>query len=110
LDGTTKRIPLLGDLPIIGPFFSNNSNDREEKELLVLVTPYLVEPMNQCQVPAGPGDEITEPTDVEAYLLGRIEGRTPRDFRSTVEGQYPFKSLLQTDKDHVRGPCGFSDH
>lgn len=110
MDGSTKRIPLLGDLPVIGPFFSNNSNDRQEKELLVLVTPYLVEPMDHCQVPPSPGEEVKEPTDVEAYLLGRIEGRTPRDFRSPVQDLQPFKNVLKNDQDHVRGPCGFSDH
>jgi pilus assembly protein CpaC len=110
MDGSTKRIPILGDIPIIGPFFSNDSNSRTEKELVVLVTPYLVEPMDHCQVPPSPGEEIKEPTDCEAYLLGRIEGRTPRDWRSTIHDQQPIKSLCITDKEHVRGPCGYSDH
>lgn len=111
MDGTTKRIPILGDLPIIGPFFSNNSNSRQEKELIVTVTPYLVEPMDHCQVPPAPGEEIKEPTDCEAYLLGRIEGRKPRDWRSTIDDQHPIKSnFCVQDKEHVRGPCGFSDH
>src|SRR5207248_11189020 len=39
LNGTTTRIPGLGDLPILGPFFSNTSTERIEKELVVLVTP-----------------------------------------------------------------------
>ena len=51
LDGNTSRIPGLGDLPILGPFFQNTTGMRMEKELLVLVTPYLVEPMNPGQVP-----------------------------------------------------------
>src|SRR5262249_36839778 len=51
VDGQTSRIPLLGDLPLAGPLFSNTTSNRIEKELIVLVTPYLIEPMNACQVP-----------------------------------------------------------
>ena len=64
MDGTTQRIPGLGDLPIIGPFFSNTTSERIEKELVVLVTPYLVEPMKHDQVPPTPGDEVKEPAAV----------------------------------------------
>src|SRR5207244_2866669 len=85
LDGQTSRIPGLGDLPILGPFFSNTTGDRIEKELVVLVTPYLVEPMNPEQVPPTPGDEVKTPKDLEFYLLNRIEGRTHDDWRATTE-------------------------
>ena len=76
LNGNTNRIPGLGDLPITGTFFSNTSSQRIEKELVVLVTPYLVEPMHQDQVPPTPGDEVKGPNDLEMYLFNRIEGRT----------------------------------
>jgi pilus assembly protein CpaC len=84
LAGETDRIPGLGDLPFIGPFFSNSSSQRIEKELVVLVTPYLVEPMNAGQVPLTPGDEVKEPNDLEFYFLNRIEARTGKDFRGTT--------------------------
>jgi len=112
LDGTTNRIPGLGDLPILGPFFSNTTNSRTEKELLVLVTPYIVEPMNPDQVPPSPGDEVKEPNDLEFYLLNRIEGRTGVDFRSTThydDAAYVLRCLLRLHDEHVRGPYGFSE-
>jgi pilus assembly protein CpaC len=112
LDGTTNRIPGLGDLPILGPFFSNTTNDRIEKELLVLVTPYLAEPMNPEQVPPSPGDEVKEPNDLEFYLLNRIEGRTGRDWRSTThydDAVHVLRCFLKLEKDHVRGPYGFCE-
>ncbi len=110
LDGTTTRIPYLGDLPIIGPFFSNTSGQRTEKELVVLVTPYLVEPMQKGQVPFGPGDEVKEPSDLELFLLNRIEGRTGRDVRSTTSWDDPFhvSHVLDLEKNYVAGPSGFS--
>ncbi|MBV9126215.1 MAG: pilus assembly protein CpaC, partial [Planctomycetes bacterium] len=111
LAGNTARIPVLGDLPILGPFFSNTSSNRTEKELVVLVTPYLVEPMNKEQVPPSPGEEYKEPNNLELFLLNRIEGRTGQDYRSTIRGEEPLRirQELKLEKDHVRGPCGFSE-
>jgi pilus assembly protein CpaC len=111
MDGTTNRIPGLGDLPILGPFFSNTTSERIEKELVILVTPYLVEPMNACQVPPGPGDEVKDPNDLEFYLLNRIEGRTGKDFRATTEWDDPWHlvPLLKLEKRYVSGPSGYSD-
>jgi pilus assembly protein CpaC len=111
LDGNTARIPGLGDLPIIGPFFSNTSSQRTEKELVVLVTPYLIEPMSPGQVPPTPGDEVKEPNDLELFFLNRIEARTGKDFRATTEWDDPFglRHHLKLEKKYVNGPVGFSD-
>ena len=107
----TSRIPGLGDLPILGPFFSNTSSSRIEKELVILVTPYLVEPMNPGQVPPTPGDEVGEPNDIEFYFLNRIESRTGRDFRSTMAWDDPLhiRELLHLEDRNVCGPHGFGD-
>jgi pilus assembly protein CpaC len=112
LDGSTQRIPGIGDLPIIGPFFSNTTGNRVEKELIVLITPYLVEPSNCDQVPPSPGDEVATPNDFEFYFLNRIEGRTGEDWRATTryERQLPaVRALLRLDAAHVRGPYGFCE-
>jgi pilus assembly protein CpaC len=108
LNGQTSRIPFFGDLPVLGPFFQNTTGQRVEKELLVLVTPYLVNPMKPGQVPPTPGDEVNEPNDLEFYLLHRIEGRTGRDWRSTVSYDGRFvRPFLKMEMDHVQGPHGF---
>ncbi len=111
LNGQTARIPGLGDLPVIGSFFSNTTNERIEKELVVLVTPYLVEPMSPNQVPHGPGDEVGTPSDYEFYFLNRIESRTGLDWRSTTLYPDPLfiKRYIEMEKKHLQGPSGFSD-
>jgi pilus assembly protein CpaC len=111
LNGNTGRLPIMGELPIIGPFFSNTSSNRAEKELVVLVTPYLVEPMQPGQVPPTPGDEVKEPNDLELYLFNRIEGRTGVDFRSTTLYDDPLhlRNLIHLQSKHVCGPHGFTD-
>jgi pilus assembly protein CpaC len=111
LDGNTARIPGLGDLPLIGPFFSNTSSQRTEKELVVLVTPYLIEPMSPDQTPPTPGDEVKEPNDLELFFLNRIEARTGKDFRATTEWDDPFgfRHHLNLERKYVNGPVGFSN-
>ena len=112
LDAQTSRIPGLGDLPVLGPFFSNTTHQRIEKELIILVSPYLVQPLAPDQVPPGPGDEVKTPTDTEFYLLNRIEGRTGIEWRSTTEYDDALRVLrcfLRIEKEHVRGPYGYCD-
>jgi pilus assembly protein CpaC len=108
MDGTTRRIPLLGDLPYIGPLFSNTSHSRAEKELLVMVTPYLVKGMSPEQVGPEPGAEVKDPTDWEFYLMNRIEGRTGRDFRSTIHRDDP-GNQAQVERKYISGPVGYSN-
>jgi pilus assembly protein CpaC len=112
LDANTNRIPGLGDLPYIGPMFSNTSHKRVEKELLVLVTPYLVSPLDCHQIPSLPGAEIEDPNDLELYFLSRIEGRTGQGFRSTTAWDDPLHlvRIMKLERDHVCGPTGFTPH
>ncbi len=110
IDANTQRIPGLGDLPYIGPLFSNTTHKRMEKELVVLVTPYLVAPMNAEDVPCLPGEEIKDPNDLEFYLLNRIEGRTGRDVPSTRHWDDPWnlRRLIHLEQRCVSGPVGLS--
>jgi pilus assembly protein CpaC len=111
IEGNTSRIPGLGDLPYIGMMFSNTSHKRVEKELLVLVTPYLVSPMEPEQVAPLPGEDLKDPNDLEFYLMNRIEGRTGREHRSTTTWDDPLGlvDLMKLERSHVCGPVGFSE-
>ncbi len=51
---TVSKIPGLGDIPILGNLFRSRSFSKSKSELLVLVTPHVVKPLNPEQVPAGP--------------------------------------------------------
>jgi pilus assembly protein CpaC len=110
LDATTTRIPGLGHLPYLGPLFSNTSHERVEKELLVMVTPYLVSPMEPCEVPPMPGSEILDPNCLEFYLMNRIEGRTGQYFRTTTSWDDPcyLRHRLELEQQHFCGPMGYS--
>lgn len=111
LEATTIRIPGLGDTPVIGALFSNNTGVRQEKELVILVTPYLVEPRSADECLPLPGDEVNEPNDLEFYLLQRIESRVGRDFRSTTKWDNPQRWVerLKLEQRYVAGPHGYPD-
>jgi pilus assembly protein CpaC len=69
--------PLLGDLPILGPLFRSVSYERDETELVVLVTPRLVEALNPNQVPRIPGEVWRDPTEAELFWKGDLGGEAP---------------------------------
>jgi len=75
---------LAGDLPWISHLLGKRSVSRNETELVILVTPELVHAMEPEEVPPLPGFDITEPTNTEFYLKGRLEGRPTLDYRSTI--------------------------
>lgn len=110
-NATSNRVPGLGDLPIVGPWFSNNRIETLESELVVLVSPELVEPMETSDVPAAPGDTVLEPTDYEFYFLGRLEGRTGKPFRSTIQYLDPLEVMkhLRSENTWVIGPHGHAE-
>ena len=86
--GMSNRVPFWGDLPLIGRTGGVDSISSGEQELVVLVTPVLVHPLEQCQTPPLPGNDIFEPGDVEFYLLGHLEGRRSEDYRASVRTDF----------------------
>ncbi|MBN48154.1 MAG: hypothetical protein CMN85_01345 [Spongiibacteraceae bacterium] len=55
--GNADKFPGLGDIPILGAFFKSTRYEREDKELIMIVTPHLVRPMAaQTQLPELPGE------------------------------------------------------
>jgi pilus assembly protein CpaC len=69
------RIPFLGEIPVIGPLvFNTKRATQDETELLVLVTPELVRPMDADEVPPVPGYEVTPPNQWELYHAAMTEG------------------------------------
>jgi pilus assembly protein CpaC len=54
------KIPILGDIPFIGALFRNSRYKKEETELMVMVTPKIVRPLNQEEIPALPTELMIE--------------------------------------------------
>lgn len=110
-NATTLRVPGLGDLPIVGSWFSANTIETVEIETVVIVTPELVSPLEKNEVTEAPGDRVYQPNDPEFYLLGRIEGKLGREFRATKGEQDPLNLMkhFQSEQQWVVGPHGHAD-
>jgi pilus assembly protein CpaC len=81
VDGTVHKWPCIGCLPYIGALFRSVSYTEGEEELLIIVTPHLVDAMACDQLPHTlPGQETRSPDDYELFLEGILEApRGPRD-------------------------------
>jgi pilus assembly protein CpaC len=67
-------VPYLADLPYFGALFRKVKDQNNEIELIVMVTPELVDPIDPCDVPpCGPGMASRSPTDCELYWKGYSE-------------------------------------
>ncbi|MEY4883733.1 MAG: hypothetical protein RIS34_1587 [Pseudomonadota bacterium] len=72
---TVKRVPGLGEIPVLGALFRSSEFQTGQTELLFVVTPRLVKPL--AQAPRLPTDNHVVPTRTEVYLNGRLEKETP---------------------------------
>jgi pilus assembly protein CpaC len=69
-NNTITKAPGLGDVPVLGAMFRSTAFQRNETELVIIVTPYLVKPVNPNQI-ALPTDGYKAASDLERVLLGR---------------------------------------
>ncbi len=110
--GNGSRVPWLGEVPILGQFFNAQDTSASEQELIILVTPELVHPLEPKQVLGLPlpGDDLKEPGDLEFFLLGRLTSLQQTDFRSPVRTDLAriFRYLHCEDR-FLYGPRGHSD-
>ena len=67
---TVNAIPLLGKVPILGALFRSTSYNRNETELVIIVTPRLVRPVKAGTVLTLPTDRVQEPSDLDLFLMG----------------------------------------
>ncbi|MFZ1469631.1 MAG: type II and III secretion system protein family protein [Paracoccaceae bacterium] len=67
------QIPWLGDVPIIGALFRSSEYQRAQSELVIIVTPHLVTPV-QGEALALPTDRVRIPTEKELFLGGNVVG------------------------------------
>ena len=104
---TSQRVPFWGDLPILGRAGGLDKVTSAEQELVILVTPVLVHPLDMCNAPALPGNDIFEPGDVEFYLLGHLEGRRTEDYRASVRTDFcRQKRYCDCNDLYIIGPHG----
>ena len=73
-------VPGIGTIPILGALFHSDNFSRQQTELVIIVTPYIVRPVNSIHQLQTPDENYTPPTDVQRLLFMRQVG-TPRHWR-----------------------------
>ncbi len=96
-----SKFPLLGDVPVLGSLFRSSEFQKNESELIIIVTPRLVKPIDPTKVRL-PTDGVGEPDDLDFYLMGKIEvgendsfqlpgwgsGAEPATIEETLDGEF----------------------
>ncbi len=73
VNSVVNKVPLLGDIPVLGALFRSKDYLKDETELIILVTPRLVKPMNKNEIPPLPGEmEDVNQGDFEFFFLDRM--------------------------------------
>lgn len=79
-NNSVSRTPFLGNLPILGALFRSNNFRRDETELVIVVTPYLVRPVSANQISL-PTDGFRTANDADRLLLGQDHASRPGEQR-----------------------------
>ena len=97
VSATKDVTPVLGDIPYLGALFRSVRYQRKETELVVIVTPRLVEGMNPAQVPLLPGEKWRHPSEADLFWQRDIgspggdprKAATPANATPTADGEAP---------------------
>lgn len=71
LGSSVDKLPGAGDIPVLGALFKSNGWRRNETELMIVITPYLVKPVSDSEIVL-PTDGLNTPNDLERVLLGQV--------------------------------------
>lgn len=69
-----SQVPWLGDIPILGALFRSADYERNQSELVIIITPHLVTP-TRGEALALPTDRIKLPTEADLFLFGKVAGK-----------------------------------
>jgi pilus assembly protein CpaC len=96
-----RQYPFIGDLPVIGALFRSTSYQKNQTELVLVVTPHLATPTRG--VPATPGDRFVPPSDFELFVFGAqraaLKTKTPEE--RALMSVDPSKGGLEGGYGHV---------
>lgn len=111
LGGESDGTPFLSDIPYLGRLFSQDNTSYDEQELIVLVTPYLVDGLDESCTPLPlPGSDYFEPDDIEYFLRGSLTGRFAEDYRTPIRTDLcKMKAFRRLEQEFIIGQPGHSN-
>jgi len=109
---TVRQIPVLGTLPIIGTLFRSTGFQKDQTELVMIVTPRLVKPIENVADVRLPTDRVGDPHELDLFMMGRTDkavGINPLD-PNAPPPEKPAAPAKPADKDKkggFSGPTGY---
>jgi pilus assembly protein CpaC len=73
---SVSKVPGIGDIPILGQLFRSQQFQKGETELVILVTPYLVRPVETVSALSTPTDGFIPPHDLQSIISGGVYRQT----------------------------------
>ncbi len=70
---TINQLPWLGDMPVLGALFRSTDYQKNETDLVILVTPHIVHPLTPTDSIHTPFDSTLPPNDADLFLMGESE-------------------------------------
>jgi len=70
-----SQLPWIGDVPVLGALFRSAEYERNQTELVIIITPHLVSP-TRGEALALPTDRVRPPTEQDLFLFGRVARTT----------------------------------
>lgn len=85
-----KKFPFLGDIPLLGSLFKSTEFQKDETELVIIVTPHFVKPLDKANQPL-PTDSYQEPANSEIYFNLKKSAKASSDeaaAKGNTDGQF----------------------
>lgn len=103
-NSSVSKIPGIGDVPILGNLFKSDNWQKNQTELMIVITPYLVKPVNANEIKL-PTDGFEAPNDLNRILFGKQsdgDGQTPRPGPKVAPGVPIAPSISSTQSENSK--------
>lgn len=91
-----NKFPFLGDIPVLGTLFRSNQFQHNQTELVIIVTPYIVDGVDDAKKLHDPTQGLVMASDAERILLGKLWHEEPAGIYST-----------DSESPHLMGVAGY---
>ncbi|MBN2646297.1 MAG: pilus assembly protein N-terminal domain-containing protein [Thiotrichales bacterium] len=82
IQSSVSKIPLLGDIPVLGALFRSTNFEKDQTELAILVTPTFVEPIQDGDKIILPGENMRAPSVSDGFWMGKVVEMLPENQRA----------------------------
>jgi pilus assembly protein CpaC len=95
---SVRQYPWMGDIPILGALFRSSAYQNNQTELVVVVTPYLVNDASPQNIDGDPTTKSGAPSDLDTFVLGAVDSdkEMVRRFKSGFGVTGPYGHILPT--------------